>query len=172
VSIGSWWRDLRASDRFFVAYPLWLLFLFGIFYWGRFWDYSPIGEIIDSFHRSIIMLLLDGMLSNHIIGYEIVITPHYRVVITPECNGLVPYFIYLAAILAYPKRGWCKLKWALIGYITVMFANFLRLVGVTEVVNNFGEQSFYYIHDIAGNILLIGVGTGLFLLYLRGCNAK
>ena len=172
MSIRSHWRALGASEKFFIAFPIWLLVLFGLFYWGRYWDLSPIGQVIDSAHRTVIMALLDNTLANRIIGYEIVISPHFRIVITPECNGLVPFFIYLAALLAYPKRWWYKLKWALIGYIVIMAANFIRLVGVTEVVNGFGEASFYYVHDIAGNILLITVGSLLFLFYLRGCHAK
>ena len=172
MSIGSRWRGLRASDKFLFSYPFWLLLLFGLFYWGSYWDLSPIGKAIDSAHRAVIMALLDNTLVNQIIGYEIVVSPHYRIVITPECNGLVPYFIYLAAVLAYPKRWLCKLKWALIGYFVIMVANFVRLVGVTEVVNGFGEASFYYVHDIAGNLLLITVGTLLFLFYLRGCDVK
>ncbi len=172
MSIGSRWRALRASDRFFIAFPIWLLILFGLFYWGRYWDLSPIGRVIDNAHRTVIMALLDNTLANRIIGYEIVISPHFRIVITPECNGLVPYYIFLAAVLAYPNHWWCKLKWAFIGYIVIMATNFVRLVAVTEVVNSFGAASFYYVHDIAGNLFLIIVGSLLFLLYLRGCHAK
>jgi len=172
VSIASRWKSLRAADRFLITFPIWLLVLFGLFYWGRYWDLSPIGRAIDTLHRTIIMELLDSVLTNRIIGFEIVISPHYRIIITPECNGLVPYLIYLAALLAYPKAWWCKVKWALIGYFVIMVANLIRLIGVTEAVNSFGSRSFYYVHDIAGNILLIGVGSLLFFLYLRGCYVK
>ena len=171
MSIGSWWQSKRASDKFLIAYPLWFLLLFGLFYWGKYWDYSILGEWIDSLHREVIMVLLDAVLPNHIIGYEIVITPHYRIVITPECNGLVPYFIYLAAVLAYPCSTMRKLFWALLGYFVIMFANFVRLVAVTEVVNGFGAKSFYYAHDIGGNILLVVVGSMLFWFFLKGCSS-
>ncbi len=170
MSIREWWSDAKASDKFFIAYPFWFLFLFGLFYWGRFWDLSPLGEWLDSLHRSVIMAVLDAMLSNRIIGYEIVINSHYRIVITPECNGLIPYFIYLAAVLAYPCGGWRKLRWAVLGYIVITLLNFVRLVGVSEIVNGFGESSFYFIHDIVGNLLLIVTGSLLFLFFLKGCD--
>ena len=172
MSIRSQWKALEASKKFLIAYPFWFLILFGLFYWGRFWDLSPIGKVIDTFHRDFIMQVLDSTLINKIIGYEIVISPKFRIVITPECNGLVPYYIYLAAVLAYPMEWLCRLKWAILGYFTFMVANLIRLVGVTNVVNDFGESSFYYVHDVAGNVLLIVVGSILFLFYLRGCNVK
>ena len=172
MSIVERYRDLSASQKFFIAYPIWFLALFGLFYWGRFWDHSFLGKLIDSAHRAVIMQLLDNTLANRIVGYDIIINPKYHIVITPECNGLVPYFIYLAAVLAYPMQRLCKLKWAVIGYFVIMVANFFRLVAVTEVVNGFGAKSFYYVHDIGGNILLIVVGSLLFLSYLKGCNVK
>lgn len=172
MSIAQRWLRLKASDRFLVAYPLWLLVLFGIFYWGRYWDLSPIGYYLDSIERAGVMELLSALLPNHISGYDIIINSHYRIIITPECNGLVPYYIYLAAVLAYANSLWCKLKWGFIGYIAIAIANMIRLVAVVFVVNEFGQKSFYFIHNIAGNILLIAVGSMLFLLYLKRCHAK
>ena len=112
---------------------------------------------------------LDAILNNTIVDYDIIINPKYHIVITPECNGLIPYFIYLAGVLAYPKSWLLKLKWALLGYIVFFIANIIRLVVVTLVVNRYGADSFYYIHDIGGNIFLIVVGSIMFLGYL---NAK
>jgi len=107
------------------------------------------------------------MLPNRIIDYDIVINPKYHIVITPECNGLIPYFIYLAGVLAYPKSWFLKLKWTVFGLIIFNIANLIRLVVVTLVVNKYGSSSFYYIHDIVGNIFLVILGSVLFLGYLN-----
>ena len=115
------------------------------------------------------MEVLDAILPNRFIDYDIVINPKYHIVITPECNGLIPYFIYLAGVLAYPKSWILKLKWAILGLIVFNIANIIRLIVVVMVVNSYGGDSFYYIHDIGGNILLIAVGSLMFLGYL---NAK
>ena len=113
------------------------------------------------------MPTLDAILPNQIEKFDIIISKRYHVVITPECNGLIPYFIYLAGVLAYPKRLLIKFKWALLGFLAFNIANIIRLYIVVLVVNKYGDGAFFYIHDIGGNLLLIGVGAILFLRYLN-----
>jgi len=166
VSIVDKWRSLDSSNRFLIAYPVWFLALFGVFYWGKFWSLSPIGEYLDHLQRSMIMGFLDAVLNNQIINYDIVINSHYRVVITPECNGFVPYFIYLAGVLAYPKSWQKKLIWAIVGYIVFSVVNLIRLYLVTIAVNSFGADIFFWAHDVGGNLLLVVTGAWMFLKYL------
>ncbi len=161
---------MSASRRFLLFYPLWFLALFGLFYWGRYWSFSPIGEAIDGALRELIMHILQAILPNKIEGYEIIINPKYRVVITPECNGMVPFLIYFAGVLAYPKTLLCKFVWGVLGFVAFMFFNLVRLIVVVLVVNAFGDGAFFWVHDIGGNILLVGVGSMLFLAYLYRCS--
>jgi len=167
VSIIKRYKELDENNKFLIAYFLWALFIFGIFYWGKYWSYSPIGKIVDFYQREWIMQALEWILPNQISSYDIIINPKYHIVITPECNGLIPYFILLAAILAYPKRWIKKIKWAIIGLIIFNIANLLRLVVVVMVVNRYGGDSFFYIHDIVGNIFLMTIGALLFYLFLK-----
>jgi len=169
LSIREKWHSIDAQNRFLIAYPLWFAALFALFYWGKFWSYSPIGEVIDHYQRAWIMAVLDAVLNNAIVDYDIIINPRYHIVITPECNGLIPYFIYLAGVLAYPRSWLLKFKWAILGLIVFNIANIVRLIVVVWVVNRYGDGSFYYIHDIGGNIFLVTVGSFMFLRYL---NAK
>ena len=169
MSIGSRWKSIEPSNRFLIAYPIWFLILFGLFYWGSYWSASPIGYYLDSLQREMIMGVLDSLLDNQIVGYDIVINPQYHVVITPECNGFVPYFIFLAGVLAYPCRLASKLFWLVFGYLIFTVVNLIRLYIVTVVVNNYGADYFFLIHDIGGNVLLIVTGMVSFLIYLKSC---
>jgi exosortase/archaeosortase family protein len=166
LSIKNWWQSQDNSNKFVYAYPIWLALLFGLFYWGNYWSYSPFGQLLDSMQRGWIMPTLDALLPNSIVDFDIIINPRYHVVITPECNGLIPYFIYLAGVLAYPKELSLKLKYGVIGFVVFGIANIIRLVVVVLVVNKYGDKAFFYIHDIGGNLLLIAVGAFLFLRYL------
>ena len=167
MSIIDRWKVLDAQKRFLIAYPFWFIILFGVFYWGKFWDLSIIGKAIDSSLRTQIMDILKLFIDNKIVNsYEIVINPHYSLIITPECNGLIPYFIYLAGVLAYPSTIAQKLFWGVLGYIVFFVVNIIRLLVVTYVVNIYGYKSFFYIHDIGGNLLLIAVGLLMFKGFL------
>ncbi len=170
MSIAKKWRSLDSSNRFLIAYPIWFLVLFGLFYWGSYWSASPIGKLLDFYQREMIMWVLDSILDNQIVNYDIVVNPHYHVVITPECNGFVPYFIFLAGILAYPCKIASKLFWLVAGYILFSIVNLVRLYIVAIVVNRYGADAFFYIHDIGGNTLLIVTGMVAFLTYLRRCS--
>jgi exosortase/archaeosortase family protein len=172
LSIIDSYRKIDASIRFLIAFPFWLLVLFGLFYWGKYWNYSPFGEAIDSLIRSLIMPILDTILNNPIIDYAILINPKYRIIITPECNGLIPYLMILAAILAYPCRLSRKLFWGVLAFVIMFIMNIIRLYIVVEVVNIYGTKYFYLIHDIVGNMLLIITGALIFLRYLKGCSEE
>ena len=169
MSIKNNWLNLSPNTKFIISYFFWFLILFGIFYWGKYWSYSPIGKIIDFYIRKEIMTILDSFLQNKILNYNIVINPKYHIVITPECNGLIPYLILLSAIVAYSCKIAIKIFWAILGFIIFFIANIIRLIVVVEVVNSYGSEAFYYIHDIAGNIFLIIIGMILFTSYLKRC---
>ena len=130
---------------------------------------SPIGQFIDSVQRDMIMAVLDSTLENSIQNFDIVINPKFHVVITPECNGFVPYYIFLAGVLAYSCNLKRKIIYAVFSYLIFTVVNLIRLYTVTQIVNRYGEDSFYYAHDIGGNLLLIITGMWLFLKYLKGC---
>ena len=163
-------RDsLESSNKFLISYFIWFVILFGIFYWGSYWSASKVGYYIDYYQRDFIMQVLDSLLDNRVINYDIVINPKYHVVITPECNGLVPYFIFLAGVLAYSCSFFKKLLWLLGGYIIFTLINLIRLYAVVEIVNRFGGKYFFIAHDIGGNLLLVATGAICFLIYLKSC---
>jgi len=137
VSIVKKWHSLDRYNRFLISYPFWFLLLFGLFYWGKYWSLSPIGEYLDHLQRDFIMMVLNTLLDNKIVNYDIIINPRYHVVITPECNGFVPYFIFLAGILAYSCSIKNKIFWAILGYFIFTFVNLLRLYVVTVIVNSY-----------------------------------
>ena len=172
MSIIKKYRELDASTRFLIAFPVWLLILFGLFYWGRFWSHSPIGEYLDSLIRSIIMPILDALLDSPIIGYDIIINPHYKVVITPECNGLIPFLMISAAIIAFSCSIKRKVIWVLASAAIFFVVNIFRLYIVAIVVKRYGSEYFYYIHDIGGNLILVVTGALIFLRYIRGCDIE
>ncbi len=162
---------MSIKSKFIIAYFLSLIILFIIFYWGEYWNYSIIGDYIDKFHRDIIMKILLFFVNDPVVDkYDILLDNRTKLMITPECNGLIPFLIIEAAILAAPTSIKCKIIWSFVSYIIFMIANILRLIIVYLVVKKFGVDSFFLIHDVIGNIFLIIVGIFLFFKYLDKCN--
>ncbi len=171
MSIIEKWRSLDSQKRFLLSYPFFFLLLFGLFYWGKYWQGFEFARTIDIFHRDIIMQILALVVDEPIKNYGILFGNH-RLLITPECNGLIPFLMLAAAILAYPSSLKLKIKWTLIAYISFMIINIIRLIWVYFAMKIFGVDSFYIAHDIIGNILLIALGAFIFFQYLGSIYAK
>ncbi|OYY56303.1 MAG: hypothetical protein B7Y52_03755, partial [Sulfurovum sp. 28-43-6] len=73
-----------------------------------------------------------------------------------------------ASILAYPALWWYKISWMGIGYMIFSLVNVFRILLVVYFVEqNGGRENFYWSHDLLGNVLLISVGLGLFITFIK-----
>jgi exosortase/archaeosortase family protein len=138
-----------------------IILLFGIFYW----DISIVAEVVNSFQTNLtshtISLLMDNMEGN-----EIIINPHYSLVIEKACNGVVPYLLLLSSILAFPSTIKNRVIWATLGYITITVLNIFRIWLITKIVE-MGVDNFSLAHDFIGNAILILTSLLLFLGFIR-----
>lgn len=141
-----------------------LIALFEFFYWMQ----SPLATDINNFQTNLTLGVLDPFLKRgQLNGVDIIISPRYKLIITQACNGLIPYLIFLAAVLAFPSSWANRVFWAFVGYVTFFVVNIMRLLLVTYYVTK-TPRNFEMSHDIYGNLLLMITGTVLFYLYLRG----
>ena len=149
-------------------YLLFLLLLFGLLYW----DPSPLAASVDHYQRGMTLYFLElGLPKGQLRGIDIWINPHYKIIITKACNGMIPILVLWAAVLAYPLAGWGrKLLWLLIGYLVLSAVNILRLLMVAACVKE--QADFPFCHDLLGNMLLMLAGLLLFWLFLRGTRAQ
>ncbi len=106
----------------------------------------PFG-IIQSIQGSIIHL--DGISLNVLFG----------------CNGLEAFFIYLAAILAFPASGKKKLWGILIGFVVIQGLNILRIVSLC-LCAVYLKEYFYYFHVYVAQGIMIAFALVLFLFWL------
>jgi len=154
---------LSATVRFSILYGGWMLFLFLFFYF----DTNPLSHWINEIQRSTLLDLLRFFLGEkRIEGIDILAHPEFRIYITQACNGLIPYYLYLAAVLAYPSRWRDRILWGAAGYLVISAVNVLRLLFVTAMVAK-NPANFGWSHNFIGNLFLMVVGLGLFYAYIR-----
>lgn len=148
-----------------MLYFLYLVLLFAFLYFNTsavsLWlNYRQTSYLLDA----LAVFLTPGEIK----GVDIWINPHYKIIITQACNGLIPIFFLWAAILAYPSRWLHKISWLFISYLILFLANILRLLLVVYFVKQTGGQAnFFWAHDLMGNALLIIVGLGLFIAFIK-----
>jgi len=154
--------------KFFIFYGIMLIALFEFFYWAD----SPLAKQINDFQSNLTLGALKPFLKpGQLVGADIVISPTYRLIITQACNGLIPFFIFFAAVLATPTTWLNRLFWVFIGYVIFFIINITRLLLVTHYVTE-TPRNFQLSHDIFGNMLLMITGMILFFYYLKSSDFR
>jgi len=151
--------------RFIALYTLFLAILFTLFYA----DTNSFSTTLNEGQSTLTLMLLDLFLDpGQLQGIDIWINPHYKIIINQACNGMIPILFLFASILAYPSSLWHKLFWMGTGYVVFSFVNVLRILMVVYFVEQKeGQANFYWSHDFVGNALLMGVGLGLFIAFIK-----
>jgi len=150
---------------FIALYFLFLALLFVFFY-------APTTEFsiyLNKIQSSLTLVTLDTFLEpKQLKGIDIWVNPHYKIVITQACNGIIPILFLYASILAYPSRIRHKILWMILGYIVFFIVNVGRILWVVYVTQNGeGHGDFHWSHDIVGNAFLLFTGLGLFYAYIK-----
>jgi exosortase/archaeosortase family protein len=156
--------------KFVLFYLLALVLLFALFYA----ETNILSRILNNAQTSLTLMMLEPFLKpGQLQGIDIIISPLYRIIITQACNGMIPILFYFAAIVAYPSKLWVKPLWMAAGYLIFTLVNILRILIVVHFVEQKrGRDNFFLAHDIFGNALLMTVGLGLFMLFIRSSGAK
>lgn len=148
---------------FVIRYLFIALFLFSIIE-----NINPISEFLNEYQTNLTMFFLSFFIDNNIIeGTTVIINSAYKVLITDECNGLLPLISIFSAILAYSAPIMHKIKWLIYIYVVYFIINVLRILIVIYVAFEYGYKSFFWTHDIFGNGLLISFGLLSFYFFIK-----
>lgn len=156
--------------RFAAHYFLFLALLFSVFYAPT----SLLSTWVNNIQTESTLFVLNLFLEpGQLQGIDIMINPHYKIIINQACNGIIPILFLYAAILAYPASLRHKVLWMIIGYVLYFVTNILRILLVVQAVElEEGSANFYWSHDVFGNALLMGVGLLLFVSFIRSSPKK
>ena len=153
-----------------MLYILFVAILFTIFYA----DTSVISHLLNDAQTKLTLSLLAPFLEPaQLQGNQIIINPHYKIIITQACNGMIPILFLWASILAYPANFRHKTLWMVLGYLLFSLINVFRILMVVYFVEQQGGQTnFHWSHDLLGNALLISVGLGVFIAFIKTSKPK
>ena len=149
--------------KFLFIYPLALALLFAFFYW----DIFPLANTINLWQINLSSLLTSLTLDENIMkNNHIFINSNLALVINKECNGLIPYFFFLASIIAFPSSIKHKIKWVFLGYFLLSILNVFRIWFITQFVMN-SKNNFSLAHDYLGNLFLVLSALTLFITFIK-----
>ena len=148
---------------FVLRFVIWSLLLFSLVYFEK---YSPF-YFVNVFQTDATNLIMGWWVNLFDIPVrlidDVVVFEHgLKLLILNECNGLVPFFLYVSGLLAYPTFYMSKFKWLLVGMVTLLTLNMIRIIAITLIVIDYPD-SFELAHNIVGRYS-VGVVT-LYLFY-------
>ena len=139
------------------------MLLFSVLYW----DISPLANIINQWQVKLSSLLTSLTLDNNAMqNNHIFISSNLTLIIDKSCNGFIPYFFFLASIVAFPSSIKHKIKWAILAYVLLSLLNVFRIWFITQVVMK-SENNFSLAHDYLGNIFLVFSALILFIGFIK-----
>ena len=97
----------------------------------------------------------------HLVGNTVIFQHGLELRILNACNGLTPFILYLAAILAYPTLYKQKIIWFLGGMVILLTLNMFRIMLITIYVVDVPD-GFNCAHNIVGRY---SIGTSALLLF-------
>jgi len=156
--------------RFITLYFLFLGIFFTLFYA----DTSVVSRFLNQGQTDVTLFFLDLFLKpGQLNGIDIHINPNYKIIINQSCNGMIPILFLFASIFAYSSTLLHKLLWMIIGYVLFFIVNVLRILMVVySVEGEGGRGNFYWSHDLLGNTLLMLLGLGLFIAFIKTARVK
>ena len=150
-------------NNFILKFSFISLFLFMILT-----NVNSISIFINDLQSSITLYLIDFLLDeNQLKGIVVQINESYRILINNECNGLLPIIAILSAIFAYSTPIFYKIKWLIGVYVLYTLINVFRIWIIINIAYDYGKESFFWTHDIFGNILIISFGLLSFYLFTK-----
>lgn len=132
-------------------------------------DTSAVSVFLNEEQTKLTLYILDIFLEpDQLRGIDIWINPQYKIIINQACNGMIPILFLFASVLAYPSRVLHKILWMIVGYVLFSLVNVMRiLLVVPSVEAEGGKGNFYWSHDHVGNGLLMVLGLGLFVAFIK-----
>lgn len=158
---------LSPMGWFTLRYLVWGPVLFGLFYFENF---SPF-IFINQLETDLSVFFMQQWISFHtipvtMVGADLFFDHGLHLTVVHECNGMAAFLLFLAAVLSYPTPGSPKVFYAIIGYLIILFANTIRLVGITYYVIDHPE-SFALLHEVIGRYAIAGIPLILFYYFSK-----
>ena len=150
---------------FVLRFAIWSLLLIGLIYFD---GYSPF-YFITELQTDATIFITDLWINSFDIpvtlaGNTVIFTHGLELMILNECNGLTPFILYLAAILAFPTRYPTKAVWFLGGMILLLTLNMLRIILITLYVIDYPE-GFECAHNLVGRYSIGAITLYLFYIF-------
>jgi exosortase/archaeosortase family protein len=152
---------------FTLQYLVWAPLLFGLIYFDNFSPFAFINEMQTHLN----VFLLQQWISFHtipvtMVDHDLFFAHGLHLTVVNDCNVMAAFLLFTAAVLSYPTPGSNKVPYIVFGYLILVVANTVRLVGITYYVIDHPED-FELLHEVVGRYMIAGIPLILFYFFSK-----
>lgn len=158
---------ISPENLFVLRYIFWSLSLFGLVYFENFSPFIFLSDLQTSLTIYLTQFWIDMFDIPIQISKEVLIYTHgFTLKIVNECNGMIAFLLFLAAVFSYPTSIKTKLFWVPFSYFILLFVNTIRIDGIAYHVMEHPEN-FKFVHHVLGRYFMTLVPLILFYVMTR-----
>jgi len=86
-------------------------------------------------------------------NHSIYLPNQFRIDIIDDCNALVPFLFFMAAVVILPLSLLKRILWIFIGWIFIMVFNISRIITIVLITDQ-NKNLFFISHDISTFIIM------------------
>ena len=128
--------------------------LFLIFYIPSSFNLSFLSTIQTQFIYNLIEKILHFFSFTFLFeNHSIYLPNQFRIDIIDDCNALVPFLFFMAAVVILPLSLLKRILWIFIGWIFIMLFNILRIISIVLITDQ-NKNLFFISHDISTFVIM------------------
>ena len=155
----------RSVSRFWV--------LFGLFgtacavlsasSWADHVVHEPLSRFLAMLSGSILSRLGPTVVDGSLVQFR-----EFGMRITEACDGIVPAYIYMAAVLAFPSSVTAKIWGVTLGVPALFLINLIRIVSLL-IVGEWRPDLFEQVHIYVWQVIVIGLSMAVWVWWVERC---
>ena len=121
--------------------------------------HEPLARLIAMCSLPFLSLVGRAAVSGNVLSFN-----GFGAAIVEACNGILPTYIYLSAVLAFPSR-WRDKGWGfLIGIPVIFVVNLIRVITLM-IFGAYQPQLFEQVHIYVWQALVIAISMGIWIFW-------
>ena len=123
------------------------------------WVHEPASRLVARSCMPVLSLLGQASRSGTLLSFE-----GYRAEVVDACNGVLPAWIYLAAVIAFPSRWSDKLRGLLMGIPSLFAVNVIRVISLM-LLGAYEPDLVERIHIDVWQTAIVVLAMGIWILW-------
>lgn len=123
------------------------------------WLHAPLSHLVAVLCVPVLSLFGEASLSGTTLQFQA-----FRGTVVEACNGVLPTYIFLAAVIAFPSSGTDKLRGALLGVPAIFLINLARVISLM-LLGAYKPDIVERVHIDVWQTVVVALAMGIWIFW-------